>query len=316
MLISSIDIGSNTILLLIAEYNQSDHTINTIFNEYRVPRISKNLKNDYLISDEKISEMLNVLDEYNAIINNHNCKKTICVATNAFRISRNGKQLADNIRIKYGWDVKIIDGEEEAKLSFIGSLPHQNRNEIFTVVDIGGGSTEIINGSSSRILYRKSFNLGAVSIKEKFINYDPHKKEEIVLIENELNNIFQQLVNELIYPGHLIAVAGTPTILSCIKQGLKIYDEAFVDNSVLTLMDINHYSIKFSSMSSGEILNEFGTVVNGREDIILTGTLILRGIMNYLKKEYLHVSSKGLRYGVIMDYVNSLYGKDTGSRIL
>lgn len=316
MVISSIDIGSNTILLLIAEYNAQEQTVKTLYNEYRVPRISKNLKTNLMISNEKVSEMWNVLYDYNAIIKKYKCDITLVAATNALRIAKNGKQIADNIRTEFGWDTKIINGEDEARISFVGTIQSQVNNAKYSVIDIGGGSTEIICGSRSKIDFAKSFKVGTVSLFEKFINTNPPMQSEINAIENELLNYFDSLKDNSCSSTELIAVAGTPTTLSCMKQGLKIFNEDLVDKSELTLDEIIQFTSMLSVWNSTQILNEYGDVVKGREDVLLTGCLILKAVMQIMKKEKLMVSSKGLRYGVIIDYINSLYGENIDLKLL
>jgi exopolyphosphatase/guanosine-5'-triphosphate,3'-diphosphate pyrophosphatase len=316
MVISSIDIGSNTILLLIAEYNGLERTLETIYNEYRIPRISKNLKTNLMISNEKVSEMWNVLYDYNAIIQRYKCNTTIVVATNALRIAKNGNEIVENIRNKFGWDIKIISGEDEARMSFIGSVPSIVSNTKYTVIDIGGGSSEIICGSKNKIDFKQSFEVGVVSLFEKFINTNPPSIKEINEIELELLNTFDSLNVDFCSSNELIAVAGTPTTLSCMKQGLKLFEEDLVNKSELTLENIIYFISKLSSMNSTKILNEYGDVVKGREDVLLTGCLILKTVMKILKKDKFIVSSRGLRYGVIIDYINSLYGENTDLKLL
>jgi exopolyphosphatase/guanosine-5'-triphosphate,3'-diphosphate pyrophosphatase len=316
MVISSIDIGSNTILLLIAEYNVKNQTLKTICNEYRVPRISKNLKTNLVISDNKISEMWDILNEYNSIIKRYNCNLTLVVATNALRIAKNGIQIANNIRNKFGWDIEIISGEDEAIISFLGSIPTSLNNVKYSVLDIGGGSTEIICGSRSGIDYKRSFEVGVVSLYEKFIKSNPPSINEINAIEKILLEDFDSLNGNLYSSYQLIAVAGTPTTLSCMKKGLKSYKEELVDNSELTLEDINYFISELSSLTSNQILNKYGDIIKGREDVLLTGCLILKTIMEIMKKEKIIVISKGLRYGVIINYLKSLYGDNIDLKLL
>ena len=121
MNIASIDIGSNTVLLLIAEYNETTNEIKTILNRYRMPRISKGLKTTGFISNEKISELFKVLEEYDDEIKGNNCKAVILKATNAMRIAKNSAEIKKAIKDKFNFDVDVVAGEEEARLSFIGA---------------------------------------------------------------------------------------------------------------------------------------------------------------------------------------------------
>ena len=102
----------------------------------------------------------------------------------------------------------------------------------------------------------------------------------------------------------LVAVAGTPTTLSCINQGLRVYNDNLVDNSILTRNDILRITEIISKMRSDEISKVFGQVVEGREDVLLAGCFVLQNFMIFLNIEKIRVSSRGLRYGVLLDYIN------------
>lgn len=316
MLISSIDIGSNTILLLITEYDAKSHSIRIIKNEYRIPRISQNLKSNLIISNEKISEMWNVLEEYDSIINKINVDVKLAVATNAFRIAKNGIDLAEKIRNKFSWNLNIINGNEEARLSFLGSLPNNNKNKNFIVIDIGGGSTEIIYGSRKKIIFKNSFDAGVVSLFEKYISNNPPSIDEVELIEKQIDKEFKLLQQIEFSFQSIIAVAGTPTTLSCMLQGIKTYDEKSVDNSVITINEVKSFINKLTNITTTQISEIYSDVVKGREDVLLPGCIILAKIMEVLRKDTLMVSSKGLRYGVIIDYLNSSSEEDKDLKIL
>ncbi|NMB81285.1 MAG: hypothetical protein GYA14_05660, partial [Ignavibacteria bacterium] len=265
MLISSIDIGSNTILLLIVEYDTKSHAIRTIRNEYRVPRISQNLKTNLIISNEKITEMWNVLEEYDSILNELNVDLRLAVATNAFRIAKNGVELADKIRYHFKYGLKILNGDEEARLSFLGSLPDSKLDKNFLVLDIGGGSTEIILGSKKKILFKKSFNVGVVSLFEKYLSSEPPTLYEIRMIEEKLDKEFKLLQQNEFSFESIIAVAGTPTTLSCMLQGKKTYDEKSVDNSIISVNEIKSIIETLTKITTTQVRDIYGEVVKGRE---------------------------------------------------
>lgn len=306
MTIASIDIGSNTILLLIAEYDRNKGLLTPVLNIYRVPRISENLKFSHVISDAKIIEMWNVLKEYNSLIQKYQCYKTIVVATNAFRIASNGAEIANKIFNQFNWNVRIIDGNEEARLSFLGTLTQSNDLKNYSVLDIGGGSTEIIFGNRQEIFFRKSYSIGVVSFTEKYFKHNPPLNDEIEKMNEDIRVNIKELADSQLVNNDLVAVAGTPTTLSSINQGLKIYNDNLVDNSILTRDDILSITKIISKMKSDDIKQVYGQIVEGREDVLLTGCIILINVMDILNIEKIKVSSRGLRYGVLVDYVKRL----------
>ncbi len=306
MNIASIDIGSNTVLLLIAEYNETTKEIKTILNRYRMPRISKGLKVTGIISEEKINALFEVLEEYQKEITKNNCERVILKATNAMRVANNSAEIKKAIKDKFDFDVEVVAGKEEARLSFIGASSAVENKENKTVIDIGGGSTEIIYGNDDKIIYRKSFEHGAVSLTEKFVDSYPMREEVVEKIGTELDELFADLKPQNFYTDICVAVAGTPTTLSCMNLGEKNYSDEVIEGSLLSHENLNQLIKTLKILLPNEIVNNYGQVVTGREDVILSGALILRKLLTILNLEKITVSSKGIRYGALIDYVNKL----------
>ena len=237
MIVASIDIGTNTVLLLIARIS-NDSKIETLLNEYRIPRIGKGLLPGKKITEEKVKELFAVLEDYSEIIKRHNCERIIVTATNAFRIAANGVQIANEIREKFNWTAKIVTGFEEARLSYLGAISGVDTGREMLVIDIGGGSTELTFGKGPEMSFRESFKTGVVSASEKYFLNDPPLKTEIEKFRNELSILFKKIKNLDYAPESAIALAGTPTTLACIKKKLEQFDENLVEGSILSCQDI------------------------------------------------------------------------------
>jgi len=303
MIIASIDIGSNTVLLLVAEVDLTKFNLKTILNKYESPRISHNLKPGGIISNEKVVELFDILSNYSGIVKTYKPNKVLVCATNAFRIATNSKLISNKIKKRFGWNVEVISGIKEAKLSFLGStLPFGNDHEEKIVIDIGGGSTEIIYGNSINIKYQKSFQIGVVSLTEKLKT----ENKDLLHQKDFVQNIFREINVAIPSAIKTIAVAGTPTTLSCINQNISVYDENKVDNSILTLNDITSIYSKLQFMTPDDISKKYGQIVEGRSDVLTAGTFILLILMQLLNIESIVVSSKGLRYGMIIEYMYGL----------
>ena len=308
MTIASIDIGSNTVLLLIAEYNTHENNIRALANYYESPRISEGIKIGDKLSQDKIDSLISVLSLYKQHITRFNCDKILIAATNTFRIISNRDEVIYKIEKLFDWKIKAVSGDEEARLTFLGSIFPFQINSVSNVIDIGGGSTEFIHGNHFSIHFKKSFNIGVVSLTEKFFsNYQP-KGKEIINAREYSKKMFSELLGN--YSGNIdtIAVAGTPTTLSCIKQKIRVYDESKVENFLLQLNDIDLIINELVKLSKYQVLERFGEVVRGREDVLLAGCLILVSLMKQININQVRVSTKGLRYGVVVDYLikNSL----------
>jgi exopolyphosphatase/guanosine-5'-triphosphate,3'-diphosphate pyrophosphatase len=303
MIVASIDIGTNTVLLLIAEVDPVTKKINSLRNEQRIPRIGKGLSPGGRISKDSIALLYSMLSEYRDTINQFSCEKILVNATNAFRIASNKEELVRQIKGKFGFDVQIITGEEEGKFAYLGAISDYHEENNTLVIDIGGGSTELISGRGKKILYDKSYPIGVVSGTEKFLLNNPPNDKEISHFNDELLKIFNNLETKIDKPDTSIAIAGTPTTLACIKQGLKEYNEETIEGSYLTLNDLTGLIGELSNLSSEEIKNRHNTVVSGREDILLAGTIILKHILQSLSLVEVKVSTKGIRYGAIINYL-------------
>ncbi len=305
MNIASIDIGSNTVLLLIAEIEERTKNFKTILNKYEAPRLGKGLKNNGNISDESIKKLLYVLTSYKNTIDEYNCKIILCTATNAMRVAKNSKEIISRIKTELDINIEIITGEKEAELSFLGASTALPGVDSRMVLDIGGGSTEIIYGSNEKINYKKSFPYGAVNLTEEFIHSEIPTKVEIELLENFIRKSFSELSSIVTSSIPLIAAAGTPTSLSAANLGLRDYDESLVEGSVLTIMDLERFILEFSSLSPADILNKYGKILSGREDVILAGTIILKTVSEILTNEKIYVSGRGIRYGSVINYIRN-----------
>ncbi|PID59299.1 MAG: hypothetical protein CR986_06745 [Ignavibacteriae bacterium] len=304
MNLASIDIGSNTVILLIAKIEKGN--LQVIENRFESPRLGKNLTYGGKILDEKIEKLLNILTDYKKIIETYKCYKTIITATNAMRIAANSDEIISLVKNKLDMNVEIIEGKKEAELSYWGASSTLSQVNSKVVIDIGGGSTEIIYGNNNEILFKNSFQIGVVSLTEEFLRKPPYSEGQIELATEHLKKIFEPISFSIPKKIPTIAVAGTPTTLSCIKQGIEIYDENKIENSTLNNKDMLLLYNKLVRLTPKQILTNYKEIVRGREDVIFAGLLILKYFMELTKLSRIYISCRGLRYGNIIDYITKL----------
>jgi len=303
MTVASIDIGTNTVILLIAEVDRSNNSLQPLHNEHRMPRIGKGLQPNGKISEEKINLLYSILTEYRTLIDEYKCKKIIVSATSAFRLASNSMEITDRIREKFNFDVDIISGNVEADYAFLGALSGTKIADSTLVIDIGGGSTELITGIRSEILFKKSYPIGSVIVTEKYLIHSPPFPNELEKLEFKLEEIFKG-INQKLNPEEVIAIAGTPTTLACMVKGLKEFEEAKIDGSILIAVKLQKLISEIKILSSEQIKKDFGNVLSGREDIILGGAIILKKLMKIINVDKVMVSSRGIRYGAIVKYLS------------
>jgi exopolyphosphatase / guanosine-5'-triphosphate,3'-diphosphate pyrophosphatase len=299
MIISSIDIGTNTVLLLLAKADTKNNKIIPLLNEYRIPRIGKNLGNTGIISAESIDKLIQILLEYKKISSDYNSQIIIASATAAFRNASNSSEILNEVLQTTGININIISGEQEAKFAYLGVSDGIYDNKEKVIIDIGGGSTEIIAGMNEKLLFSKSFNTGVVSSGEKFKESDNF----INALQDFYGIIFKEIRDLNISPGKAFAIAGTPTTISAIKLNLTQFDAAIVEGSILSRSDIMNF-IESYSENPGDYLNKFSNILSGREDLIIPGSLILLEILNNLSLNEITVSTKGIRHGAVINYLN------------
>jgi exopolyphosphatase / guanosine-5'-triphosphate,3'-diphosphate pyrophosphatase len=301
MIVSSIDIGTNAVILLIAKLDFDKKKVTPLYNEQRIPRIGKKLESGMSIEKDKIEELFKIMEDYRKIINKYKCEKNFIIGTNALRISSNGNEIVKEIKRKFDLNLEIIDGEKEAYLSFLGAVFNLNLSSRNIVIDIGGGSTEIIYGSRNEIDFKKSINIGVVSASEEFFIHNPPLKLEIEKLYLKLKSLFVDFPLKNLHVDNVIAIAGTPTTLAAIHENLEEFDEQKVEGHILFREELKELIGIISQLSYYEIVKKYKSVVRGREDVILAGSIILFYLMEQFDIEKIKVSTKGIRYGKIID---------------
>lgn len=301
MIISSIDIGTNTVLLLIVQTDPKNNKIIPLLNEYRIPRIGKNVISSGEISPDSINNLKKILLEYKSISAGYKARHIIASATAAFRNAGNSKKVIDYIFKETGIKINIISPAEEARFAYLGVTDGLKDNRKKFILDIGGGSTEIIVGKNQELLYIKSFNTGVVTICETYNN----NNYLIKYILNYFDEIFSDLDADFYSFDDSFAIAGTPTTLAAIKLNLKEFNES-VDGSILTHSYITNFIEDYSD-GSDYYLKNFGEILSGREDLIIPGALILSYIMKKLHINEIQVSTRGIRHGAVINFLQN-YG--------
>lgn len=313
MKIASIDIGTNTILLLVAEWNggknggERTSPLRVLHDEVRIVRLGERLHEKKVFIPEAQERVLQALKDYKSICDRFGVEKIAAVGTAAFRKAGNAREFVGRIEREVGIKVAIISGEEEARLSYLSverDFGHLGNNLV--ALDIGGGSTEIISKEGGA-----SFDVGAVILTESIVRHDPVTKEEFRAMEKNIDHVVgADLVSALEkranagfrantrFAPTLIGLAGSVTTLSAIKQKLTVWDGAKVQGSVLTQQDIEEMLALFRRTTNEERRTIPG-MVKGREDTILAGTLILQKVMEKMGVDQVTVSDRGLRYGLL-----------------
>lgn len=289
MRIGTIDIGTNSMRLLIADY--IDGTIVNRKKFVNTTRIGQGVDKEGYISKEAIDRNIEALREFSSVCMENGCEAIYCMGTSALRDSKNGQEFVQIAKKETGIDVDIIDGKEESNLGFKGVLEGLEEDNNILIIDIGGGSTEFIIGNREGIKFSKSENVGALRMTEKFLKEDPICNDEFIdmsrFIEDEIKSTIEYIKGEKV--DKLVGIGGTITSLSAIKQKLEVYSMEKIHNSKVSIKEVENILQNLKKMTLTDKKNLKGLQPK-RADIITAGVKILNIIMEKLEIENIVVS--------------------------
>ena len=298
MLKASIDLGTNTCLMLIAEV-ESGYVKKVLGDYARVVRLGEGVDKIGYLQPDAVERTLSCLGEYKGTISvaGISPKDVICVATSQARDAENGREFFARVEAELGFGFRVISGKDEARLSFIGSLLPDMEVSNHAVVDIGGGSTEFVTVKDGR-----SVDLGSVRFTERYLKSDPVTDEEFNICLNEVDGKLEELVDwRSAVPSNMqmLAVAGTATTLASWHLRLREFDAAEAEKVQLTNANLFQMVKDLKRMTVKERRDQTG-IDPKRADVLLAGAMIMWRTMEKLKFQTCNISSRGLRYGVLM----------------
>lgn len=247
MRIAVADLGTNSTRLLIADVTD-DGRLTQLERHTTVTRLGQGVDASGRLAPEAMERVYAALARYREIADAAEAQRRIAVATSAVREAVNGPELTAHVRDRLGFDIRTIDGEEEARLTFLGATSDrttppgessaQDASPETLVIDIGGGSTELVSGRPGAApTFHASTALGSVRQTERHVAHDPPRHEELEALAAEARQVLAAAVPTAIPAriGAVIAVAGTPTSLAAIDQQLDPYDPERVHGYILEL---------------------------------------------------------------------------------
>jgi len=295
----AIDLGSNTIRIV--EY---DCTSKTILNSYeKIVRTAENLVNTNEISDEAVNRIIDAINEAKQKINFEN---VIAITTEAMRQAQNSKEVIEKIKNETGIEFKIATPEEEAyytTLAVEDILSQKNiQYKTMFLVDIGGGSTELIIKNRKELL-SESFKIGIVTISQKYKSIEALEvgiKQDVKPFKD-----FIQFVKMSYRPDIFVASSGTPTTIAALKVGLdySTYDASKINGIELSIEDLDYWMDKLLKM---EMKHREKLVGIGRGDLIVSGIMIFKEIFLMSGFDKCIVVDNGVREGIALDYCKQL----------
>jgi len=296
---AAIDIGTNSVLLLVAERTPSGR-FNAVLERAEITRLGRGVDQTKRLHPKAMEDTLGVLEAFAKEARALGASDIAASATSAARDAENGREFLSAAKARCGLDVEILSGDEEAKLSFASAFADFGGNSPLLVLDIGGGSTEFIFGDGSgHVSFRKSFDVGSVRLTERHLHADPPAAEELARVSMTLKDTFSALPPPP--PGaRLVAVAGTATTLCAVARGIAPYDAARVHGAVLSRAEVVQTVERLAALPVA-LRRTVKGLEPKRADVIVAGGLVLRAAMDALDAAEVTVSDRGLRWGLLVD---------------
>jgi len=306
---ASIDVGSNTLRLLIAEPAVSA-PIRPIRVERRITRLGENFLPDRTLQPQAIERSIAALQEFVELMSQNGVSQYSAGATAVVREAGNGSNFLDLVERKTGLNVRLLSGSQEARLSLLGvSSVISNKESAMVIFDIGGGSTELVwkgKGDDSAIESR-SLPLGVVHLTETFLKGDPPGQEPCLKLRRYVTSILGELSsNEELHDTLWVGTAGSVTTLASMWYELPEYDADRINGTVLGRTWLAHLCSRLAEMKLAE-RRELSGLEPGREDIILAGGLVTLEMMDTFGFSQFTVSDAGLLEGLFLDLCRTLF---------
>jgi exopolyphosphatase/guanosine-5'-triphosphate,3'-diphosphate pyrophosphatase len=300
--VAVVDIGTNSTRLLVADVSPSG-AVATLVRRSTVTRLGEGVDASGSLSEEASTRVFRTLEDYAREIDSHDCTANLAVLTSAVRDAANGAEFAERIRRDYALDARVLAGEEEAQLTFLGAMHDRASSaEPTVVVDIGGGSTEFIVGHDSVAGFHVSLPAGVVRMSERHISSDPPSPAQLQELARDVRRVFLDgLPPEQRGVGgapitHGIAVAGTATSAASIAQELDPYDPARVQGYLLELATIELLLARLADLDEAERRSVVGLHPD-RAPTIVAGMILLSEALRAFELDCVEVSEHDILFG-------------------
>ncbi|MFN8160596.1 MAG: Ppx/GppA phosphatase family protein [Solirubrobacterales bacterium] len=298
--IAVIDVGTNTTRLLVADVREGE--IAEIERHSRVTRLGRGVDLSGKLSSEGIEAVCETVARYTARYQELGAERVRAIATSAVRDAANGEAFVAELRERFALSPQVLEGTEEARLTYTGATWGRPPGPSTLVVDIGGGSTELIVGTGGEISFATSLQIGVVRQTERHIVSDPPTAAELDALAGNVEGVIGEALSD--HPEAqaiaAIGVAGTSTQLAAMDLGLDPYDPARVHGHVLSLAAIQRMLARLSTVPLAERRRIVGLDPD-RAPTIVAGVVILIEVLRAFELEEVTVSEHDLLYGAAIE---------------
>jgi exopolyphosphatase/guanosine-5'-triphosphate,3'-diphosphate pyrophosphatase len=301
MRIAVVDIGSNSTRLLIAELAEG-RVESELERRTKVTRLGAGVDSEGRLTDDAIERVFATLEGYRAAIDSFGADRSVAVLTSAVRDAANGASFASEVEARYDLEPHVLSGDDEARLTFLGATSERDPDDDTPtlVIDIGGGSTELVIGTGRRAGFHVSTQAGVVRQTERHVHSDPPLAGELDALAADVRSVLEAAVPEdRRAVEHAIAVAGTATSLAAIAQALDPYDPARVHGYVVSAAERERILAQLASVPLSERRQTPG-LDPARAPTIVAGVVILGEVARLFGLDAIEVSEHDILRGAAL----------------
>lgn len=302
MRVATIDIGTNSVLLLVAESGAADGELTPLREEATITRLGEGVDATRELAPQAIARTNACLSRYGEIVRELGATRVAIVGTSAMRDARGGEAVRAHAKATLGVEARVIAGEEEARLTFRGALSGlrgvRDASREVWVFDVGGGSTEIVRGApgSGAIVFAESYDVGSVRLTERHVRSDPPSPAEHDAATADARAAFAKVPRPT-HPLPVVGIAGTVTTLAAVAAGIDPYDPARIHGTTMPAALVRE-TVDRLARAPLETRRAIPGVHPKRADVIVAGGWVTLAAMEALGADALVVSDRGVRWGL------------------
>lgn len=298
---ASIDIGSNTVLLLVGKVQEGK--VIPLTEKQETPRLGKGVDEENHLDPKAVQRVVDALLSFKSFLTDSYPKigNVKVMATSAVRDAKDKAEFIKRIKKETRYETEILSGQEEAKLMYRGAKSVLTElNDSATVIDIGGGSTEIAVGSDKGLGDHHSFDMGSVRFTERYLSGNPPTEKQVEACREAIRQMLSKRFFQINGQSTLIGIAGTVTSIASIDAGLQSYQPKKLNGYDMPLDAVSNHVNRMAGHSSEELLEQHPNILKGRAEVLLGGLLILETFMNYYNIQTVTISTGGIRHGALL----------------
>jgi exopolyphosphatase/guanosine-5'-triphosphate,3'-diphosphate pyrophosphatase len=298
MRVAAVDLGTNSTRLLVADVH--DGRLDELVRRLEITRLGEGVDTRRRLLPAPIARVRNVLSDFRREAEELGAERTLAIATSAVRDAENGEAFLGEIEWSYGFSTRLLSGHDEAQLTFRGISAGRGIDTETLIVDIGGGSTELVAGGPGGVRFHDSLDLGCVRLTERFLHSDPPSETELGECGDAVRSLLAKRVPVDVRPATSIGVAGTITSLAALDLGLSEYDPEQVHGHRLSRASVEEQLERLASLPLAQ-RREVPALEPDRAPVIVAGAVILREVLHHFGLEEIEASERDILDGAALE---------------